>query len=147
MNDVAKGDGSVHEMGKLFPAKSLAPSGRTLRAMRRGYSFLEVVVACSILAVVLPLLFNLFPASLRAMKRSGQLQQAVTLAEYRVDEAALLPHPGGATDLNQSVTLDGRQYQVTRTYTAIDIYRTDMTVTVTSPGMVPLVLQTRYTQP
>jgi type II secretory pathway pseudopilin PulG len=110
---------------------------------RQGFSLLEMVVACSLMALVLPLLFNLFPTSLRAMRRSETLQQAVTLATYRMDEAAVTSHVVGV-DLNQNVTLGSSVYQVTREYYNVDAYRMDMQVTVQSEGMTPLQMQTRF---
>lgn len=108
----------------------------------RGASLLEVVVTVTLLAVVIPLLFSLFPSSLRALSHSEVLQEAVALATYRVDEAALVCR-GPGLDLRERRSLEGRTFEVAREFYRLDEYRMDVTVSVTTAGEKPVVLHSR----
>ncbi|CAN0434424.1 unnamed protein product [Phaeothamnion confervicola] len=105
---------------------------------------MEVVVSCTLLAILLPLLFNLFPSSLRALKRSGVQQAEATLAAYRMDEAALLVRSAVPSISLPDVVLDGRLYHLSRTCTAVDAYRLDVAVTVKTDNYQPFTVQSRF---
>lgn len=109
-------------------------------------SLMEVVVSCTLLAILLPLLFNLFPSSLRALKRSGVQQTEASIAAYRMDEAAVLTRVAGPPVTLPDVVLDGRIYHVSRGYTAVDAYRLDAFVTVKTDNYVPYTVQSRFLQ-
>ena len=117
-----------------------------MKSQRSGMSLMEVVVSCTLLAILLPLLFNLFPSSLRALKRSGVQQTEASIAAYRMDEAALLPHLAASTVALPDVVLDGRKYSIYRSFYALDpdIYRLDAAVTVQTEGYPGYTVQSRF---
>ncbi|MBI3925991.1 MAG: prepilin-type N-terminal cleavage/methylation domain-containing protein [Armatimonadetes bacterium] len=53
---------------------------------RRGFSLLETVVAGSLLALVMLLLFNLFPSSMLALRQGEQQIQADAVAQSALDQ-------------------------------------------------------------
>jgi len=95
--------------------------------MRRGVSLLEVVVALGLLAIVIPLLFNLLPSSILSLRRAERLQVATTLAAYRMDELSLMI-PQAGVDVNEVISVPPHRYRVVREFYANDIYRMDVVV-------------------
>jgi hypothetical protein len=105
---------------------------------------MEAVVALSLLALLVPLLANLFPAALRAGRRAHRLQVATNLAAYRLDEACLqLPAPG--VDLRQRLVLENQTFVVVRETYRLDPSRYEVSVSVSleNSGLAPVVLSTR----
>ena len=112
--------------------------------MKRGASLLEVVIALGLLAIIIPLIFNLLPSSMLSLRRAERLQVATTLASYRMDEVALIePQPG--RDLDEVVTLPPHRYHLAREFYALDIYRLDVVVSceLVDSGLPPVRLATR----
>lgn len=109
---------------------------------RRGLSLLEIIFALGILATLLPLVLNLLPTSLLALRRSEQLQSATSLALYRVDEAQYLPRRAGV-DLQEDVRLGELTYHVVREMYRVDDRRYDVAVACGSSELPPVVLRTR----
>jgi prepilin-type N-terminal cleavage/methylation domain-containing protein len=113
--------------------------------VRRGLSLLEVVVAVSLIALVIPLLLGLFPSALKSLRRAEFLQAAATLATYRMDEANLLERAPGQ-DLNVVVDLAPHRYRIVREFYALDAYRLDCVVQVSEEGsgLAPVRLESRF---
>jgi type II secretory pathway pseudopilin PulG len=105
---------------------------------------MEVVVALGLLSVILPLIFNLLPGSMRSLRRAERLQVATTLAAYRMDELALVPQAPGV-NLDEVVSVAPDRYRIAREYYATDAYRMDVVVTcvLLDSGLPPIRLATR----
>lgn len=58
---------------------------------RGGFSLLEAILAITTLAVVLILVFNLFPTSLWAMRKAEHRMQADTMARTLLNEYRAMP--------------------------------------------------------
>ena len=90
-----------------------------MRALPRGFSLLEVLVAFVILALVGTALFQLFGGALNNASAADDYSRAVLLAESRLTDAAVegLPLREGS---NQGITEDGKYSWTTRVeaYTA-----------------------------
>jgi type II secretory pathway pseudopilin PulG len=113
--------------------------------VKRGASLLEVVIALGLLAIIIPLIFNLLPSSMLSLRRAERLQVATTLASYRMDELSLLEEPQPGRDLDEEISLPPHRYRVVREFYALDTYRMDVVVSceLVESGLPPVRLATR----
>lgn len=112
--------------------------------MKRGASLLEVVVALGLLAVIIPLIFNLLPSSMMALRRAERLQVATTLASYRMDELGRF-NPVAGVDVDEVVVLPPQKYRLVREFYNVDAYRMDVVVSchLVDTDLPPVRLATR----
>lgn len=114
-----------------------------MRAGREGQTLLEIILACSILAVLIPLFLNLLIPAKRSLQRAELLQVATSMALYRVEEVRYLdPVPG--IDLRETMLVNQREYQIVREIYRVDELRLDVVVRCTAVNLPPVTLSTRY---
>ncbi len=58
-----------------------------------GFTLFEILIAVMILAITLPILFQLFSGSLRTIKKSRDYTQAIALAQHKLEELAIMKSP------------------------------------------------------
>ena len=58
-----------------------------------GFTLLEILIAMMILAIALPILFQLFSGTLRAVKQSRDHAHAVAMAQHKLEELTVLKAP------------------------------------------------------
>jgi hypothetical protein len=88
-----------------------------------------MVIALGLIAVCIPLFFNLVPLSLKALRDSERLRICASIAQGYLEEcyyASLQP----GVDVSTSVTVEGEAYQVVREIYALDASRLDVVVQV-----------------
>lgn len=108
----------------------------------RGFSLLEVVVATGLLAVTVPLLFNLVPLALMNLQNSERLRVCSNLGQACLDEAYLVSlRPG--LDVDRQEQIDGETYRVVREVYQVDPTRLDVVVQVIPPRGAAFRLATR----
>lgn len=85
------------------------------RAVSRGHSLAEVVVAIFLLGLVVGAVLNLFPTSFLSIEHSEARLQANNLAQAGLEEASREPWPAvvGLTATTETIRLAGRDYRRT----------------------------------
>ena len=110
--------------------------------LRRGHSLLEVVIATGLIAICLPLFFNLVPISLKALRESERLRMCASLAERHLQECYYRElQPGLSLDVSERV--DGEDFHIVREVYAVDSLRLDVVVEVRASQGRPFQLRTR----
>lgn len=112
---------------------------------RSGHTILEVILACSVLGVLLPLFLNLLIPAKRSLERAELLQVATSMAIYRIDEVRYYDAEPGV-DLREAWQVNHREYQLVREIYRVDESRLDVVVRCAVPGLPPVTLSTRYFQ-
>jgi hypothetical protein len=110
--------------------------------MRRGLSLVEIIVATGLLAVGIPLLLNLLPTSFLSVRKSEVIQQATSMAIYRLDEVPFLT-PRAGVDLNEVQRVGLRDFRVIREFYQLDSYRWDVVIQCSCEDLTPVRLATR----
>jgi prepilin-type N-terminal cleavage/methylation domain-containing protein len=101
--------------------------------LRKGFTLVETVFSLSLIALVIMMVFNLFPSSSMAVHRSKQELHAASLAQARLEELRSQPFPQllpGASPL-PVVELDGVKYARRQEIARKNDRLTDLKVTVT----------------
>jgi len=98
-------------------------------ATARGYTLFEVVIGFGLIAICLPLFFNLVPLSLKALRDSERLRMCSSIAQRYLEEAYFLPLTAGL-DVSTSLEVQGEKYAVVREIYHVDAARRDVVVQV-----------------
>ncbi len=98
-------------------------------ATARGYTLFEVVIGFGLVAICLPLFFNLVPLSLKALRDSERLRMCSSIAQRYWEEAYLLPLQPGV-DVSTTLEIQGESYVVVREIYSLDSSRLDVVVQV-----------------
>ncbi|MFN8608170.1 MAG: prepilin-type N-terminal cleavage/methylation domain-containing protein [Vulcanimicrobiota bacterium] len=110
--------------------------------MKRGFSLVEVIVAAGLLAVSIPLLLNLLPTSFLSLRKAELMQQATSMALYRLDEAQFLT-PRRGVDLDEVQRVGARDYRLVREFYQLDSQRWDVVVSCGCDELTPVRMATR----
>lgn len=98
-------------------------------ATARGYTLFEVVIGFGLVAICLPLFFNLVPLSLKALRDSERLRMCSSIAQRYLEEAYVLPLQPGV-DVSTTLEIQGENYVVAREIYNVDGSRQDVVVQV-----------------
>ena len=83
----------------------------------------------ALVAICLPLFFNLVPLSLKALRDSERLRMCSSIAQRYLEEAYGLPHQAGV-DVSTALEIQGESYVVAREIYNVDGSRQDVVVQV-----------------
>lgn len=109
---------------------------------QRGHTLFEVVLAAGLLAICIPLFFNLVPLSLKTLGESERLRICAALAEKTLQESSLQPlRPGLGLNLTRQV--EGETFLILREVYAVDAQRLDVIIEVRPPRGRPFQLRSR----
>lgn len=109
----------------------------------RGFSFLEMVIALSLLGLLFPLVANLIPTGLVAQKRAEDIESSNAFAAGWVKEAIQRPAIAPGVDRNQTVVLGRHSYRATRQFFLVSPQLMDVVVTLVPDSGQTVVLSTR----